>query len=37
VLTRRGTDVSTRLGLNEFLQDPLGQNPDQLDSVRRTQ
>ncbi|MFG2639118.1 transposase, partial [Streptomyces sp. NPDC048362] len=30
-------DVGGGLGLDEFLQDPLGQDPDQLDSVRRTQ
>jgi hypothetical protein len=29
--------VGGGLGLDEFLQDPLGQDPDQLDSVRRTQ
>lgn len=30
-------DAGGGLGLDEFLQDPLGQDPDQLDSVRRTQ
>ncbi len=37
VFTGLGADVGGGLGLDEFLQDPLGQNPDQLDSVRRTQ
>ncbi|MDQ1005598.1 hypothetical protein QFZ82_000089 [Streptomyces sp. V4I23] len=37
VLTGLGADVGGGFGLDEFLQDPLGQDPDQLDSVRRTQ
>jgi hypothetical protein len=37
VLPGLRADVGGGLGLDEFLQDPLGQDPDQLDSVGRTQ
>ncbi len=37
VLTGLGPDERGGFGLDQLLQDPLGQDPDQLDSVRRTQ
>jgi hypothetical protein len=37
VLAGLGADPGGRLGLDQLLQHPLGDSPDQLDSIRRTQ